>query len=223
MTIAVLSLGAERTLENSLSSYSRFGLCNYDTECIVLLQNGTKDQQSICYHYGFKPITIPVNLGIAQGYRRLLEEATGKFFLFLENDWELLRNPLEQLLEAKELIQDGVDVVRFRDRENPGNPLWTRQFKDREYERKTHMLDSIHWTDPDRFKEIDRVGNFYVTSSMYANWTNNPHMAKTSFLIENILPRLGSGDLERDIQSWWEVQDFMVAQGEGLFTHNRLD
>lgn len=227
MTIAVLSWNARETLTQSLESYREFGLDQLDDEKIIYFQEISEEDIAIAHNFGYKWIGSTDNVGIAEGYKALVEEATGEFFLFLENDWKLLRDPKSEFTKAQKAIKFyGADIVRLRDRKNPGNPLWTRQFEGHEEERPTHLLDSIHWTeDPTKFDAIIRMGNtdMFLTTSKYANWTNNPHMAYTDFLRENIVPHLGSGDLERDIQSWWEKQEFTVAQGEGLFTHVRID
>jgi hypothetical protein len=243
LTIGVLSWGAPKTLHNTLKSYWQYELKG--DQKIVLLQEGTPEQESICREFGYKPISYPINVGIAQGYRLLLEQAQEDGFLFLENDWELIRYPYAQIMYGYTLLRDGeADFVRYRHRTNPGYPLWTRQFEGQEYVRPSHLLDSIHWTDPDKFPEIELyeelvyainhnyidddqpveflTDKWYRTSSRYANWTNNPHMAGTGFLL-SIVPRMGSRDLEADLQGWWEQQDFRVMQSEGLFTHNRLD
>jgi hypothetical protein len=76
--------------------------------------------------------------------------------------------------------------------------------------------------EPTQFSQIYYLEPFWYTTSRYANWTNNPTMFRTKFLEKYILPRMGSRDVELDIQQWWQEQNFWVAQGEGLFTHNRL-
>ena len=243
LTIAVLSYGAPKTLYNTLQSYVKYNLKG--DQKIVLLQEGTQEQKYICYEFGFKPISLLANIGIAAGYRALLHAAQEEQFLFLENDWELIQNPEGQILYGDTLIKDGeADIIRYRSRTNPGSPLWSRQFEGQEYLRPSHLLESIHWTDPDKFPEIElyeeivyaimnnsifeggpiefKTDKWYRTSSKYANWTNNPHMGNTDFL-RSITPRMGGGDVEKDLQDWWEQQDFKVMQSEGLFTHNRLD
>ncbi len=244
MTIGILSWGAEKTLKNTLESYTYYELTKQDEQCIVLLQEGTSEQEGICRYFGWTPVTIPGNIGIAQGYKRLVEMATGEYFLFLENDWKLIDWPSVGLMFGQNLLGNNkADIIRYRHRTNPGSPLWTRQFRGREYDRPSHLLDSLHWSYPPTFPEItsesfkyhmlssiddepivqNKTMDWYITSAQYANWTNNPHMAKTQFLKDNILPRLGSRDLELDIQDWWQEQDFKVAQSDGLFTHERID
>lgn len=245
LTIAMLSWGAENTLQNTLKSYYNWNL--EAAQKIILLQEGTTEQENISRYFGFEPIVLPYNVGIANGYQRLLTEATGDTFLFLENDWELIHHPNIQLKFGQYLLDTGAsDIVRYRSRENPGNPLWTRQFEGNEYSRSEHLLDSIHWTDPSKFLEITsrrfeyfdiasislydeaetyeaKTSVWYTTTAQYANWTNNPHMAKTSFLRNHVAPRMGIGDVEKDIQNWWQGTYYRVSQSDGLFTHNRLD
>lgn len=229
MTIGILSWGAHKTLINTLKSYEKYKLPLYDSERIIFFQQISDADIKIAEHYGYKYIGAETNVGIAEGYRRLVEMSTGTLFLFLENDWQLLEHPAAALADARFLISTNqADVVKLRHRQNPGNPLWTRQFEGHEQDKPTHLLDCIHWKEhPSEFPEIGFTHMYkriwYTTTSRNANWSNNPHTAKTQWLKDNILPQLGNGDIERNMQAWWEQQDFKVAQGNGLFTHNRLD
>jgi hypothetical protein len=229
LTIGVLSWGAYDTLKNTLESYERYKLPLYDPDRVIFFQEISEKDIKIAEWFGYKYIGAETNVGIAEGYKRLVAQASGTLFLFLENDWELVEYPSSALADVRFLISTNqADVVKLRHRAQPGNPLWTRQFENKEYNSPAHLLDSIHWkSDPSKFKEIERVEiyerSWYTTTSKYANWSNNPHMAKTQWLKNNILPQLGTGDIEKHMQLWWEQQDFKVAQGNGLFTHNRLD
>jgi len=223
MSIGVLSWGQHKTLRNTLQSYETFGLNKLDAERIIFFQEITDQDIQIADEFGYKAIGAETNIGIAQGYKRLVEESTSDLFLFLENDWLLLEDPSDQMFEASELLRNEiVDVVRFRSRKYPGNPLWTRQYEGKELEHPEFLLDSIHWTDPSKFRYISHLNGWYFTNSMFANWTNNPTMFRTKWLRKNILPHIGNRDIEVDVQDWWKTQVFGVAQGEGLFTHWRI-
>lgn len=225
LTIGILSWGQHETLINTLRSYRNWGLLfRPDVEYLIFFQEISEKDKEIADLYGFECFGVSKNIGIAGGYRKLVEATTSEFFLFLENDWELLRHPWSQLLSAQTaLATREFDVVRFRHRTRPGNPLWTRQFEGNEMSRPEHLLDCVHWVDePTQFDQIFYSRPFWYTTSRYANWTNNPTMFRTRFLEKYILPRMGNRDVELDIQRWWQEQDFWVAQGEGLFTHNRL-
>lgn len=224
----MLSWGYHETLINTLNSYQELGLLSLVDERVIFFQEYSNTDKAIAQEYGFESFGSPDNIGIAEGYNLLAAYASGELFLFLENDWKLIEPAESAILDGKILLQSGVDIIRYRHRDNPGNPLWTRQFEGKEYERPTHLLDAIHW-EPNmlKFKEVSKAmpwqNDWYMTTSRNANWTNNPHMARTEFILENVIPHIGVGDLEKDIQSWWENQRFLVAQGKGLFTHERTN
>ena len=225
MTLAVLSWAAHRTLINTLESYKMFGID--DPEKIIWFQEITETDKKIAAEYGFKVYGSDQNIGIARAYQNLVDKAHGDTFLFLENDWVALESG-DRLKYGLELLYSGsVDVVRFRHRRFPGAPLWTLQYQGTELERPEFLLDAIHWTKEPDIAFPDHIGKFdngfYSTTSHYANWTNNPTMFKTEFLIDEILPRIGRRDIEVDIQKWWKEQPFVVAQDNvGIFTHKRI-
>jgi len=225
MTLAMLSWGAHRTLINTLESYRTFGISG--SENIIWFQEITKEDKRIADKYGFKYYGSDRNIGIAQAYKELVTKATEDTFLFLENDWMALESGDRLKLGLELLYSHTADVVRYRHRRYPGAPLWTYQYKGSEMEKLTHLLDCVHWVDDPHIyfhSFIKRADNgFYLASSQQANWTNNPTMFKTDFLINNILPRIGNRDIEVDMQQWWEQQDFTVAQDNvGIFTHHRI-
>lgn len=228
MTIAILSWGAHKTLENTLQSYKKYGLDQLDDDKVIFFQEITETDREIATKYGYQSFGSPENIGIAEAYKLLVSYASGDLFLFLENDWELIENPTQQMFAAAEMLRnEAIDVARFRHKINPGEPLWTRQYKGKELTRPEFLLDCIHWTDPLQFSpliwELDFDNGRWVGAwAKNANWTNNPTMFRTEWLRENIIPRI-TGDIEADLQGWWKDQWFTVGQGNGLFTHNRLD
>lgn len=226
MSIAMLSWGYHETLIRTLDSYREFGLDELFEEKVIFFQEYSKRDKEIAKEYGYDSFGSPENIGIAEAYKLLAAAISGDYFLFLENDWKLLEDPASAILDGFGLLQLGMaDIVRYRHRWFPGNPLWTRQFEGHEYDKASHLLDAIHWSDMEHFPEVYplRINDnlWYQTTAKNANWTNNPHMAHIDFIRDNIVPRLGDRDIEKDIQSWWHTQDFKVAQGQGLFTHER--
>lgn len=230
LTLAVLSWNAHRTLVNTLSSYKTFGIDEVASQRIIWFQEISDEDRRIAAKFGYEAHGSSRNIGIAGAYKNLVELATGKQFLFLENDWVALEGP-QAIEEAYQLLEGvWIDVARLRHRRFPGHPLWTLQFKDNEMERPTHLLDCVHWVEnpPEKFPlKICRdrwQPNWFTASCEYANWTNNPTMFRTSWLKRNLLPRLGTRDIEIDVQQWWQNPDnqFEVGQGEGIFTHKRI-
>ena len=88
-----------------------------------------------------------------------------------------------------------------------------------------HLLESLHWLDPAKEfpDKIQMQNGFFVTTSRWANWTNNPFMLNKNFYLEKLTPFAGEGvHFEKNIAPWWVQQNFKIAQGEGLFMHNDL-
>lgn len=233
LTIAILSWASHKTLINTLFSYQMFGLDKLADQRIIFFQEQSTTDEEIARKYKYDYIGDKKNVGIPEAYRRLIDAAKGDLFLFLENDWVLLESAGKQITHGEQLLNTNVaQLIRYRHREYPGAPLWTRQFKGNELSRPEHLLDSIHWLDPDQFDSIKRIevsdldyghSTWFLAPAARANWTNNPHMAETQWLADKIVPHLGHSDIERDIQHWWEHRsDIIVGQSDGLFTHNRI-
>jgi len=227
LTLAVLSWRAHRTLTNTLESYKIFGLDKLADQKIIYFQEmDPRKDVSIANKYGYSYIGSHNNVGIAAAYKRLVENSTGRHFLFLENDWVLIDTPDEQIYKGRKILDRGyADVIRYRHRKYPGHPLWTLQFQGCELDHPTHILDALHWHEkPDSFKGISKgFEDFYYANATNANWTNNPTMFRTDWLKDNVVPRIGNRDVEVDMQQWWEHQyQIHVAQSDGLFTHRRI-
>ena len=230
ITLGILSWGDNKTLINTLDRLTKVDLWPYIESAYIFFQEMTENDRAIAKHFGLRYMGTSRNIGISEGYSILVNSATEDKFLFLESDWAAIRPASFVIPSAENLLDEhGVDLVKLRHRQTPGNPLWTLQFKDNEYQRPTHLLDCVHWHDtPDVFPEINKFRDWYLTTSKNGNWTLNPTLARTEFLRKTILPRIAqSGEIrargtERDLQPWWETQNFIVAQGEGIFTHHRI-
>lgn len=229
MTIAILSWGYHETLINTLNSYRDYGLDKLDDDKVIFFQEYTSTDRQIARDYGYESFGSPENIGIAEAYKLLAAYATGEFFLFLENDWKLLEPASTAIIDGWNILRLRLaDIVRYRHSLDPGAPLWTSQFEGREYDRPTHLLDAIHWErNLGKFPEISNIAlndrDWFITTAKNANWTNNPHMGRTEFIQDIIVPQVSDGDIERDMQSWWEQQEYRVAQGRGLFRHERTN
>lgn len=224
MTLAVLSWGSHKTLIQSLESYRRYGLDSLERDRLIFFQEISVEDIDIANKYGYEPLGTETNVGIAEAYKYLVTSASEDTFLFLENDWELIEMPDYIHDEALSLLDHcDFDVIRLRHRKNHGWPLWSKSFAGNEMDHPTHLLDSIHWSEEPIGPINWDYHGWWSTTSAFANWTNNPTMFRTQWLKDNILPRM-TGDIEVDLQPWWEQQTFSVAQSTtGLFTHNRID
>jgi len=113
-----------------------------------------------------------------------------------------------------------------------------------------HLMDCIHWVDYPEIKFSDKISKYkdhFISTSRWSIFTNNPCLYKKDFYFKKVYPfkeikeknpeyyknfnnnldYYGSVEpwkhsLEVDISYWWARQNFKVAWGEGLFTHNDI-
>jgi hypothetical protein len=236
ISICILSWKSGKTLANTLKSYQKNGLLNLSNDICILFQELSKEDEKLAKKFGVKFIGLNENIGIGKGIVKLFENAKYDKVLFLEHDWELIENSeitQKRLEEGLYFLDKGFDIVRYRSRKNPGHPLYSMVHKGNELDyyddwhqcTSPHLLESLHWLDPaENFPDkIQKEGEYFTTTSRWANWTNNPFLINKEFYFKNIIPFLGEGvQLEKNIAAWWVQQNFKIAQGEGLFTHNDL-
>lgn len=236
ISICILSWNSAKTLQNTLKSYRKYGLLDISDDVTILFQEISDKDQKLVEKYGIKHIGLKQNIGIGKGISRLIENAEYDTILFLEHDWELIENKkvlLERIESGLSLLQNGFDIIRYRSRKKPGYPVHSMQHKGNELNyydtwhkvTSPHLLETLYWLDPAKSfpDKIHKLGEYFVTTSRWANWTNNPFLLRKEFYTKNIQDvAVSSEHFERDIAEWWVKQNFKIAQGEGLFTHNDL-
>lgn len=236
ISICILSWKTGETLNNTLKSYKKHGLLEMTDDIVILFQEVSEQDKKTAGKYGIRYIGLDENIGIGKGMKLLAENASSENILFLEHDWELIEDQattLSQLKSGIQLLDQGFDVIRYRNRKTPGYPLISIRHKGNELDYyddwheciSPHLLESLHWLDPAKEfpDKIQKQGDYFVTTSRWANWTNNPYLVRKEFLLGTIIPFSGeTASLERNIAAWWVKQDFKIAQGEGLFKHNDL-
>lgn len=236
VSICILSWQSSKTLINTLTSYKRNGLLHISDDIYILFQEVSDTDKMLADHLNIKFIGLKQNIGIGAGFVELAKNSKYDHILFLEHDWELIENRktlYAQLKKGLQLLNEGFDVVRYRSRKNPGFPLHSLRHKGNELNyfddwhqvTSPHLLESLHWLDPAaKFPDkIQKKDGFFITTSRWANWTNNPFLIKKDFYLNTIAPFAGeSVHFEKNIAYWWARQEFKIAQGEGLFMHNDL-
>ena len=236
ISICILSWNNTKTLKNTLASYKTNGFLQISEDITILFQEISETDKEVAQKFGVKYIGLQENIGIGKGIETLAKNATFENILFLENDWQLIENndtTSIRLASGLDLLEKGFDVVRYRSRKNPGHPLFSLKNKGQELDyyddwhkcTAPHLLESLHWLDPaESFPDkIEKEDEFFITTSRWANWTNNPFLIDKKFLLNTILPFSGeSVGFEKNIAEWWTKQNFKIAQGEGLFMHNDL-
>lgn len=234
ISIGILAWHSGQVLVDTLTTYYQNGLLDMVNDVTILFQEASEQDYQIASHFGINCIGLQQNIGIGKAFKRLTENAQTDNVLILEHDWNLIENraiTYDRLSSGLEMLDGSVDVVRYRHRRIPGQPHFSFQYKGREltyYDdwheiQSPHLLDSVHWCDPHKEfpEQIGKFGEYFLTSSRYGNWTNNPCLYKKQFYLDVIEPFMGEGiDLERKIAYWWPRQDFKIGHNEGLFKHN---
>jgi hypothetical protein len=238
ISIGILAWRTPKTLKATLESYRKSGLFNISRDITLFLNEVHPEDLELANEFQVKVIANDKNVGIHQALQHLIREAKCPVFLFLEGDFKSIesefvtRGRLAAGFEA--LVSGECDVVRYRHRKNYGEPNYSVQhFQGNELSNGfNHLLNSIYWRDrpdldfPDHVNSLT-IGSerWYTASSKNANFTNNPCLYRTIFFKDIVCSRptsLGIA-LEVEIQEWWQEQNFLVMQGEGLFQHSPLE
>lgn len=166
------------------------------------------------------------------GFKAIYENAKYDYILFLENDFEIDKNiNVDDFINNSiHFLNSGIDVVRARSRKNAGYPNYALNLKYNVPER--YLSETIYWLeDPETvYPVISRItpkigdDKWYVSSSAYCNYTNNPCIYRKSFFKENILPYCKfNSNIENELTNIWASKHYRCVYGEGLFTHRRID
>lgn len=238
ISIGILSWKSNTTLKNTINSYIKNGLFDIVYDIKIFFQEFSTEDQTIADNYGLQYIYSSTNIGIGKAFVALANQSLCDNILLLEHDWVLIENKettFNRLSTGLQLLNNNISAVKYRHRKHPGPPLFSQRVYEHNelnhYDKEIdavspHLLECIHWIDHPEKEFSDKItkkNNHFITTSKWANWTNNPCMYKKSFYLEYVPNFAGSGvDLEGKIGKWWNRQNFMVAHGEGLFTHNDL-
>ena len=156
ISIGYLSWKRHNVLEQTLNSHIDNGLFDIikKNNRIIFFQEISDIDKIIadkyqCIHFG-----EPDNIGILNGFIKLLEKCNTEYFIFSENDWlliensEVTKNILEDCLEL--LNNNYCNVVRLRSSSNPGKPLYSMPTDVEEWQRQNvndfpYKLESLTW------------------------------------------------------------------------------
>ncbi len=235
LTLAMLSWRQPRTLKHSLESYQRQGLLDMAKEKLIFFNECTGEDRRIAEKYGFTVLQAKRNIGIAKPFQELIKAASGRYFLFLENDFMLVEDEAtceQELQAAMAAVETDIACVRLRHQHHYGDPnYWLlKVWEGRKSAEQANLNATYLFNEPDReYDEIERVEHlnrtFFVADSGIANFTNNPCLYRTEFLREHFLQREFTefDNLETNIEPWWQQAGLRIAQGRGLFKHHPLE
>jgi len=241
ISIGILSWKSNQTLKNTLESYKKNGLFDLVNDVTIFFQECSEEDIKISDEYEIPFISYEENVGIGRAFIKLCQVSRTDNVLLLENDWELVENKeitFNRLLDGIRFLNSGYDCIRYRSRENPGYPIYSKNVYEgnelNHYDSQLditspHLIECCHWVkDLDKVfsDKIEKRDNHYITSSRWSNFTNNPCMYKKNFYLKNIRQFENKGSLydglESNVGYWWVRQDFKIAWGEGLFKHNDI-
>lgn len=122
--IAVLAYKARETTRQTVENHLRNGLYELFDEAVVCWQAAGRAEEALMARLGVRCVTRPENLGIQAGFRWIWETLRTDYLIVLENDFPVCVPPESmrgQFREAMARLEAGeVDLVRFRNRYNPG-------------------------------------------------------------------------------------------------------
>ena len=233
ISIGILSWNSGQTLVNTLTTYYENGLFDIVNDYKILFQEVSEQDKQIADYFSVPYIGLDNNIGIGKAFIQLTEQAQTSNVLILEHDWQLIENletAYSRLNSGIQLLEEGFKCIRYRHRNEPGNPHFSFRnigkeldYYDPEIEcTSPHLLDSLHWLNPaEQFPDkIQQDGEYFTSTSRWSNWTNNPCLYKKDFYLNVVEQFAGDGiALEGNISKWWARQNYKVAHGEGLFKH----
>jgi hypothetical protein len=234
ISIGILAWNSGQVLVDTLTTYYNNGLFDIVNDTTILFQEVSTQDVEIAKHFGLDFIGLQSNIGIGKAFIKLTENAQTDNVLILEHDWNLIENEATtyiRLHSGIDMLDNGYDAIRYRHRREPGNPHFSFRHRGNELNyyddeiqcTSPHLLDSVHWLEPAvKFPDkIQKIGDYFITTSRWGNWTNNPTMYKKQFYLDTVTQFAGDGiALEGNISKWWAQQNYSVAHGEGLFKHN---
>lgn len=233
ISVGILAWNSGQTLVDTLLTYYESGLLDLVEDVTILFQQVSEEDKLIANHFGIEYVGFNDNIGIGKAFIKLTENAKTDNVLLLEHDWKLIENvetTYQRLKSGLDLLDSGYHCIRYRHRKDPGFPHFSFKHIGNELNyyddwhgcTSPHLLDSLHWLNPsEHFSDkIQTEGEYFVTTSRWGNWTNNPCMYKKEFYLSTVNNFAGEGiALEENIGKWWVKQNYKVAHGEGLFKH----
>lgn len=242
ITLGLLSWKSYKTLNNTLESFKKNNLFDI-VNIIIYFQEINNDDIMIANKYNIKYWGSTKNTGIIGGFYELLKKTNTEYFIFCENDFELVHNYNETnniLNDCIELLNKyNVDKINLRDRVNYGEPLYSKpNIKNPNLINYNidfpYKIESLFFLDnpedkfPNIFKIISLNYKWYICNSEHQKWSNNIFISKTLWLKNNLLLLLEKNLCNKEAFLLEElliknINNYNICGGIGLFCHKRLD
>lgn len=122
--VAVLGFKAMETTRHTLENHLRNGLYGLFDDAVICWQAAREEHVRMSEGLGVRTVARPDNLGIQGGFRWIWETLKTDYMIVLENDFPVCVSPESMKAQFREsmrhLIEGRVDLVRLRNRYNPG-------------------------------------------------------------------------------------------------------
>lgn len=243
ITIGYLSWKRHNIFKQTLDSHKKNGLFEIISpeNRIIFFQEISEKDKEIAKMYECNYIGNNQNIGILNAFIELVEACKTEYFIFCENDWNLIENSNK----TKNIIDDCVkilesnkaDIIRLRHRTNPGKPLYSRpnsinEWLNADISKFPYKLESLSWLEePNKnynniLEEYNGNYKWYITSLEHQRWSNNIFIGKTDYIKNNIIELIKQFKSSNDNYTGLEdvlinnkIHNMRLAGGDGLFTH----
>ena len=241
ITLGILSWRSYLTLNNTLESFKKNGLTDM-INIIIYFQEISPLDIHIAEKYNIKYYGSKINSGIIGGFYELLKMCNTEYFIFCENDFELVHDKLDTeniLNDCLSLLNNyNVDKINLRDRIKYGEPLYSKPDGDANKlkfnNNYAYKIESLFFLTnpeiqfPNIFTIVDLNYKWYTCDSIHQKWSNNVFISKTSWLKNSLLKLLEDNINNKESFLMEELlikntNNYVVSGGIGLFMHNRLD
>lgn len=248
ITMHMLCWKSPKTVKNTLESYKKGNLLSA-VNTNIYFQERDDASNALAAEYGITSVMgTGENVGILRALIEMINATKTPYFMFAECDFELVETEQavsDILNDAMKLIREkSVKVVRLINRKKPG-PVYSLNGKDSStqfdkafpYKLETlHVLDTPESMFPGSFTIVQEGYNrkWYLCSFVDNIWSNQIFLADMKFMKETILPLLEKSKnankyngaekmLDAECTTTGALKDGLIAQGDGLFTHSRLN
>ena len=240
ITIGYLSWKRNDVFEQTLKSHQQNGLFDLisPSNRIIFFQETSQQDIELARRYNCEYISSKTNIGILGAFIQLVKACRTEYFIFSENDWNLIENKekMYKILQDSIVLCDKNIIVKLRHRENPGKPLYSKpvdvnNWLSQDISGFPYKLESLSWIknpeDYYKLQELEIVQlnyKWYVCTLEHQRWSNNIFICRTS-LLKDKLEEIGSFD---NLDKYTGLEDVLInhvklnvkiAGGDGLFTH----
>jgi hypothetical protein len=239
ISIGYLSWKRNKILNQTLNSHNNNGLFNIvpKQNRIIFFQELSNEDIDDANKFNCNYIGNSLNIGILNGFIKLVESCKTEYFIFCENDWVLIEkeNTTRKIIEdcIQLLNSNNVDIVKLRSRKKPGNPLYSKpkivnEWLSQNCDGFPYKLESLSWLDePNKIynnllDEYDGNYKWYITTLKHQSWSNNVFICKTNYLNNIILPLLKTS-ITNKLDNYTGLEDILIKYNNYIGINSYID